>query len=335
MIIQDTAIGRIDKVEKAIKRITTFEPRDGSGYYLAFSGGKDSQCVYHLAKMAGVKFDAHFNVTSVDPPELMSFIKTNYPDVIWEYPVDIHGKRTSMWKAIESSNMPPTRAQRYCCEILKEHGGEGRVILAGVRWAESAKRRDTQGLVSIRTESQRLIQKQLDENPAAQLNRNGGIVFIDDNEETRRMVEHCFRSKKTMVNPIIDWGEDDVWEFLNGIVKVPHCVLYDEGNTRVGCIGCPLQGTAGMIYDFNRWPKYKELYIRTFERMLANSEHRYFDCQNGQEVLEKWITLSTPDREYVPKDDQDGENPADDHKLIPDTYMLDLIRGNNNEVNEF
>lgn len=54
------------KIETSIKRLRSFEPPEG--YFLAFSGGKDSQCIYHLAKMAGVKFDAHYNVTSVDPP---------------------------------------------------------------------------------------------------------------------------------------------------------------------------------------------------------------------------------------------------------------------------
>ena len=47
----------VDKVELAIRRLKGFEPPEG--YYVAFSGGKDSQCIYHLCKMAGVKFDAH------------------------------------------------------------------------------------------------------------------------------------------------------------------------------------------------------------------------------------------------------------------------------------
>ena len=66
------------KIGAAIARLKAFEPPEG--YYVAFSGGKDSQTVYHLCQMAGVKFDAHYNVTSVDPPELVQFIKTHYPD---------------------------------------------------------------------------------------------------------------------------------------------------------------------------------------------------------------------------------------------------------------
>lgn len=56
-----------------------YDPEDG--FYLAFSGGKDSQVLYHLAKMAGVKFKAHMNLTSIDPPEVIRFVKRNYPDV--------------------------------------------------------------------------------------------------------------------------------------------------------------------------------------------------------------------------------------------------------------
>ena len=270
MLFQDTVYGHVDKVQKAIARLKTMEPRDGSGYYLAFSGGKDSQCVYHLAKMAGVKFDAHYSVTSIDPPELMRFIKKEYPDVIWEYPIGDDGKPTSMWKIISEHTIPPTRQSRYCCDILKEQHGQGRVTVTGVRWAESIRRRDSHGVVDVRTSSKKIINDQLENNEAAQLNSHGNLIFMDDNEETRRMVETCFKKKRTTVNPIVDWGDDDVWEFLNEVAKVPHCCLYDEGFTRLGCIGCPLQGREGMLRDFERWPRYKELYIRAFDKMIAN-----------------------------------------------------------------
>ena len=38
------------------------------GFYLAFSGGKDSQALYHVAKLAGVRFEAHYALTTLDPP---------------------------------------------------------------------------------------------------------------------------------------------------------------------------------------------------------------------------------------------------------------------------
>lgn len=136
-----------DKVESAIKTLKAFEPQEG--YYVAFSGGKDSQCVYHLCEMAGVKFDAHYAVTSVDPPELVRFIKANYPDVKFERQYKCKGKPITMWNLIPERRMPPTRLVRYCCEELKEAGGQGRMTVTGVRWSESTNRKANQGIVTI------------------------------------------------------------------------------------------------------------------------------------------------------------------------------------------
>lgn len=140
--------GRIrDKVQASIDILKLFEPPEG--YYLAFSGGKDSQCVYHLAKMAGVKFDAHYAVTSVDPPELVRFIKDNYPDVEMKIPHDHDGNPITMWNLIPKRMMPPTRIARYCCEKLKESSGKYRITLTGVRKAESVNRSKNQGIVTM------------------------------------------------------------------------------------------------------------------------------------------------------------------------------------------
>lgn len=135
------------KLDVTIERIKTFEPEEG--YYVAFSGGKDSQCIYHLCEMAGVKFDAHYRVTSVDPPELVQFIKEYYPDVEREVPHDKDGKPITMWSLIPKKKMPPTRIVRYCCQKLKESGGDGRITMTGVRWAESINRKKNQGVVTI------------------------------------------------------------------------------------------------------------------------------------------------------------------------------------------
>lgn len=267
-----------DKVEIAIKRLKAFEPPEG--YYLCFSGGKDSQCVYHLAKMAGVKFDAHYAITSCDPPELVQFIKTNYPDVSCEcqhyddgkpehYYPDGRPKPITMWSLIADHTLPPTRKVRYCCASLKEPGGVGRIVVTGVRWAESINRRATHGVVGFQGKPKN-TRRIAEENGADfKLNKHGEVIMNDDNDENRRTVEQCYRTRKTMVNPIVDWEDEDVWDFLssNGI---EHCSLYDEGYTRLGCIGCPLSGRKNMERDFERWPKYKELYIRAFQKMIDN-----------------------------------------------------------------
>jgi len=131
-----------DKVQVAIKRLQTFEPPEG--YYLAFSGGKDSVVIKALADMSGVKYDAHYTNTSVDPPELVQFVKT-FEDVSIDVPKDKDGNRITMWNLIPKKKMPPTRVVRYCCGKLKEIGGKGRFVVTGVRWAESSKRKGNRG----------------------------------------------------------------------------------------------------------------------------------------------------------------------------------------------
>lgn len=136
-----------DKVDKAIMRLQTYEPPEG--YYLAFSGGKDSCVIKALADMAGVKYDAHYSVSSVDPPELVRFIKDVHPDVIFDYPRDKDGNVVTMWNLIPRKKMPPTRIVRYCCAYLKENGGAGRLKVTGVRWAESVRRRKSHSEVTF------------------------------------------------------------------------------------------------------------------------------------------------------------------------------------------
>ena len=122
----------LTKIDHSIKRLKDNEPKDG--YYLAFSGGKDSMVLYDLALKAGVKFDAHYACGGIDPPELMQFIKINYPDVVWDRP------EINFWRELQKHGLP-RRQGRWCCEIIKEWGGVGRVVLTGVRWQESVRRK--------------------------------------------------------------------------------------------------------------------------------------------------------------------------------------------------
>jgi len=148
MMIHQLNMNGMDKVQVAIDRFRTFEPPEG--YYLAFSGGKDSVVIKALADMAGVKYDAHYNLTSVDPPELVQFVKS-FPDVIIDRPKDKDGNQITMWNLIPRKKMPPTRIVRYCCKELKEVGGQGRLVVTGVRWAESPNRKNNQGEITIMT----------------------------------------------------------------------------------------------------------------------------------------------------------------------------------------
>lgn len=132
MLIDKNLFGTVDKVTDAISLLRKHEPPEG--YYLCFSGGKDSVVIYDLAVKAGVKFDAHHSITTVEPPELMRFIRDHYSNVIKDRP------KLSMAQLIVKNKIPPLRTMRYCCHELKEPSGKGRFKITGVRAEESSKR---------------------------------------------------------------------------------------------------------------------------------------------------------------------------------------------------
>src|SRR3989304_5800160 len=117
-----------NRVEVALMRFREYEPPEG--YWLAFSGGKGSGVLYDLAVKSGIKFDAHYNITGIDPPELVQFIRLHYPEVKHERPL------IPIWKLVEKKGLPRRNA-RFCCEYLKEWSGAGRVMLTGIRWQAS------------------------------------------------------------------------------------------------------------------------------------------------------------------------------------------------------
>lgn len=255
-----------EKVKTSINFLKTFEPDEG--YYLAFSGGKDSAVIKALADMAGVKYDAHYRLTSVDPPELVRFVKQKHSDVEISIPRYADGRQKTMWNLIPKKLMPPTRLVRYCCSELKEDGGDGRMTITGVRWAESVNRAKNQGPVTVMSK-----RTGLEDDPNFRATKKGGVILVNDNNDSRRMIENCYKRNKTTVNPIIDWTDRDVWDFIHG-ETIPYCELYDEGWNRLGCIGCPMARQHGREREFMRWPGYKKLYIRAFDKMLEEREKR-------------------------------------------------------------
>lgn len=280
-MIHQLNIYGMDKVEVAIDRLKMFEPKEG--YYLAFSGGKDSVVCKALMNMAGVKYDAHYAVTGIDPPELVYFIKRNHPDVIFDIPKDKNGNRITMFTLIPQKKMPPTRLARYCCEQLKECHGEGRLTVTGVRWSESNNRKRNQGQVTIMSSGKN--DKAL-ESGYFKKNEQGGLILINDNAESREIVEHCYSKRKVTLNPIIDWTDSDVWEFIHEY-EVKYCELYDKGYKRLGCIGCPMNAAAAAA-ELERYPKFKAMYLNAFDKMLKNMDGEQ-KWKTAQDVYNWWL----------------------------------------------
>lgn len=272
----------MDKEQMAIARLQDAARlslhRYGKPLLITYSGGKDSQVLVALAERSGIDFEVVNSHTTADAPETVYFIREQFRKMegcgincTIEKP-RYKGKPTSMWLLIPQKMMPPTRLVRYCCAVLKENTGRDRFIATGVRWAESTRRKNSRGVMEL-----------MHKDPAKR------IILMGDNDEKRQLFETCNLKSKMTVNPIVDWSDDDVWDYTHS-EHLPVNPLYCEGHKRVGCIGCPMAG-GGRQHEFMRWPKYEELYVAAFERMLEarRAKGKPCDWQTGRDVFRWWM----------------------------------------------
>ena len=229
---------------------------DKKGFWCGFSGGKDSQALYHMMQLCNAPMCVYFSPTSVDPPEVIRFIRKNYPEV------EFTKLDKSIFEVFKQMRVLPSMKIRWCCAYFKEKGGEGKVVCTGVRKAESV-RRSKRNEIEV---SGRKFSGHMDEFEQWQekrIRKKVKNLNQDQFRDAKQTEVRCINGKdKILLNPILEWSDQDVWEFLNKVVEVPHCELYDEGYTRIGCIGCPMATTKNQIKQFQRWPHVKEKWIQ-------------------------------------------------------------------------
>lgn len=221
------------------------------GYKVAFSGGKDSQVMLDIFKKSGVKFTAHYNVTTNDPPENVYFIKKQYHEVQF-----IHPKRTYL-QLIEDKGMLPTMLTRFCCSCLKESYGKG-FVAVGVRREESAKRAQYEP-----------------------------IVFSNRNHQTFD-ADKMTAARKVVFRPILDWTEADIWQYIED-QNIPVNPCYETAG-RVGCMFCPFAQRRNMLYNRKRYPKHYALILRTIERIMEKGYMRDYQPLTAEQVFMWWIS---------------------------------------------
>lgn len=182
-------------------------------------------------------------------------MKEKYPFVRFEHPHDKNGKPITMWTLIRAHEMPPTRFTRFCCKELKETSKGAGYTLTGVRHAESVKR------------AGRSAFEQLGATFKDRVKLEDVVYRMNDNTESRRELEYCMQKKNYVCNPIIDWSDEQVWDFIRE-EKLDYCDLYDKGFDRIGCLGCPMATNGEREREFEMFPKFRELYTRAFQQVI-------------------------------------------------------------------
>lgn len=239
-----------DKIERSIAFIQRGErlalslnPSDG--YYVGFSGGKDSQVLLDLVQRAGVKYRAVYSVTTIDPPDNVYFIRRYYPEVIFEH------HHPNFYHLVAKNGLP-TIFHRWCCKVFKEGGGAGNVVLTGVRREES-KKREKYPPVDVRS------------NRKEHLTRTEPYT-IEGIEEAHHQ---CIKGKdKIMLYPLLEWTTTDIWVYIaRNHIPVNPCY---ETSVRVGCMFCPFASRQQIEHYEETQPKAFALLLENLTKYLTN-----------------------------------------------------------------
>lgn len=287
--------------QKAIERIKTASEMSlhnyGQPLVCTYSGGKDSDVMLELFKRSGIPFEVHNSHTTADAPQTVYHIRETFRMLELQgikCDIDYHRKQdgttTTMWNLIPIKLIPPTRLARYCCSELKETGCRNRMIATGIRWAESTSRKNRETFETIGYKKKDRIRVS-DEK-----------MLLSDNSDTRKLFEQCQLKAKTVVNPIIDWTDRDIWEYIDQ-EHLNVNLLYQCGYERVGCIGCPIASRYKRQKEFADFPMYKTAYIKAFDKMLIIRKAKGLETEwkSGEAVFDWWIEDKNIDGQYAMK----------------------------------
>ncbi len=208
----------------------------------AFSGGKDSIAAKRACEIAGLSFDWHYHKTTIDPPEVIRFIREQHSDVIFDRP-----KHGNFFVRAKKKGVLPSARIRWCCDEYKEARGPLNTSwITGLRREESSSR--------------------------------SSLPIIGLHKRTRRII----------ISPLANWDSEFLWEFIRS-EKLPYPSLYDEGFTRLGCVGCPAANRKNREKEFRRWPRIEKKWI-DLARYIYSKKAPWDNFNSFEEYYDAWLS---------------------------------------------
>lgn len=293
-----------NKVKAAIDRLRLAAEMSETYYHkpimIAYSGGKDSDTVLSLAQESGIDFEVIMNITTVEAPQTMIHahetarkIRENGKQFTFLHARDKDGKPLNMRSVCLQKKILPTRIARFCCAEFKEIGTPDRLIALGVRSSESLQRSKNYDIFSIRVGKK---EDKLKYGYDHALNVFSDALTVSEDLGESPEIENAFdcqlitaakRNNEITVQPILDWKESDVWNYIRGR-GVKYNPLYDMGYHRVGCVGCPMGSQSFREKEFRDFPGLERYWMKICDDLLKMGAFKK-PFKDAQEVFDWWL----------------------------------------------
>jgi len=219
------------------------------GVYVAFSGGKDSTVLLHIARQLYPGILGVFNNTGLELPEINAFVrsydnvvilrpKMPFHKVIKKYGWPIISKEQahfiSQFRNIKSEDPKHARAKSPNLLRLRWFGRPNGRSKISEKWKFAV---DAPFEISpkccdkLKKEPAKRFEKQTGRKPML------GVMASESQLRSQRHICNLYDAKRPISKPLLRWSEQDIWNYIREF-KVPYCKAYDQGWERTGCIFC-------------------------------------------------------------------------------------------------
>ncbi len=231
-IIENTTVKKIVAIyEKYKKKLDIF--------HVAFSGGKDSAVLLDLVKRALPKesFVVIFGDTGMEFPDTYEAVRVTKEQCNNEgvpfYISRSHFDPHDSWKIFG----PPARVLRWCCSVHKS-------TPQTLKLREITGKNDYVGMDFVGVRKHESVARS---------------EYTYENYGKKQKGQYSF-------NAILEWTSAEIWLYIfthNIYVNA----AYKKGNSRAGCLFCPMGGNKGDFVQYHSYPEEVSAYIELIKSM--------------------------------------------------------------------
>lgn len=240
----------INTTTRILLNTLQFAKQNDKKIYLAFSGGKDSLVLNHLASqvIGQENYILTHNLTGFDYPSTYQFLVENYN---WngregnsqKQVLHVAKPKHYFFEELKKKRILPTVSVRWCCDECKHRNNieneRNNIVLLGVRGAESRARSMRYDWFNLNVGKKKIKYK---------------CIRDVDTERKNSVLQ---------VAPLLHWADDDIWNYID-LHKIELPQGYGDHSGRLGCQLCPLQHKSSL---FTEWLS-DSPFVKTYKKVM-------------------------------------------------------------------